>query len=836
MKSTIFIFKVLKIYLHHCESAFTLKMKKTFLSSLALLFSMLLFAQENEKARASFIEGSQLMEEFNYTGALPIWLNLLKSDPENANLNYKAGFSYLKLTNQRKESLPYLKKAVSNTTANYDPFAPAEKAAPIESYFYIGEAYHLNYEIDKAIEYYKEFKTLISDRHEFYKKVDLQIAACERAKAAVADPVDVKVNNLGPNINTEYKEHAPVVAVDESALYFTSRKLRADSSNIYSRDAFDGMYYEDIYVSYKEENGTWGPPELLDINTQNHEATLNLSSNGQTLLIYKTSGLNGDIFQSEFDGKNWSTPTPLGSDINTEFMESHAAISPDGQRLYFISNRKGSLKFQDKCCAHINSKDIYFCNKLPTGEWAKAQPIGNNLNTPWNEDGVFIHPDGKTLYFSSQGHETIGGFDIFYTEMDEEGNWGKPVNMGYPINTTDNDVFFVTSADGKRGYYSSIQKGGYGENDIYMIAMSSLAEKPLTLLVGKIIASNDGKIPEGIQIYVTDNQTNEEVGVFKPRARDNKFTIIIPPGSDYHLSYETNDTIFYEDDIFVPEESAYQEIQKAIDLRPIKYGGTEKGGTAEKPTNILKAAPKPKPKPKPVAAKPEKVIDQPIEPVKTKVDAPAPVKKADTPTPTKTVAEVAKKAPAPTRPAYKTEVENIDGKKFIIHLVEKGNTLFDISVLYNTKLSAIKDANPWAGDLIYEGDKVKIPIPPSAKFYQEFFEYNITDISTSDKDFKNFVEQVIQVINEKEKATIAIESSASKVPTKKFGDNESLTKKRATITKETLQTVLRDKGIDVNKLYFASMSTLVRGPAYQNDASANKAVYKNYQYVKIIVK
>ena len=800
-------------------------MKQFFLALVISALPVIGFSQGSDFDRAAFVEGSRLMEEYNYPEALPIWLDLLQNQPENSNLNYKAGFCYLQISRERKKALPYLKKAVTNTTVNYDPYAPSEEAAPLNSYYYIGEAYHLNYEFDKAIEYYKEFKTLITDRHEYYKKVDLQIASCERAKRAVANPVDVKVMNLGSNVNSKYKDHSPIVSVDESALYFTSRRLRKDSSNLYSISSEDGQYYEDIYVSYKGDDGKWGEAEILEsINTIDNEATLNLSSDGETMFIYKSEGLNGNIYQSKFDGSKWSAPVKLGSDINTDAEEKHATISPDGRRLYFVSNRKGSIKFEEKCCDHISSFDIYFCNLLPTGEWAKAQPIGSGLNTPVNEDGIFIHPDGKTMYFSSQGHETLGDYDIFYTEMDEEGNWGKPINMGYPINTTGKDLFFVTSADGKRGYYSSVQTEGYGESDIYMINMLSLKEKPLTLLIGKIVASDGSKVPDDIQIYVTDNDTKEEVGIYKPRARDNKFTIIIPPGSDYHLSYENADTVFYEDDIFVSEESAYQEINKAVDLKPINFSG---GEIMEEPTK----APAKKETPK--------------EPVKKAPEAPKETKKvapvvAPTPTPKKKEAPkaVAEKSPAKPKeqPAYKTEVESVDGQKYIIHKVEKGNSLFTISLLYNTSLTAIQAANPWAGDLIYEDDKVKVPISPSAKFYQEFFSYNETDVKTDDKDFENFIDQVLEVSKSEGKATIAIESSASKVPTAKFGTNENLTEKRAEVTKEKVIAAVKAKGGDASKLYFASMSTLVRGPAYQNDATANKTEYEKYQYVKIMVK
>jgi LysM repeat protein len=366
-----------------------------------------------------------------------------------------------------------------------------------------------------------------------------------------------------------------------------------------------------------------------------------------------------------------------------------------------------------------------------------------------------------------------------------------------------------------------------------MISMRGLREKPLTLLIGKIVASNGSTIPDDIQIYVTDNATKQEIGVFKPRSRDHKFTIIIPPGSDYHLSYETGDTAFYEDDIYVPEEASYQEIEKAIDLKPINFDKAQKG------MNPKEEIPAPEKKPAPKVDEAQKPVEEP-KAVVTETPTPKVVKEipvvqapvTEAPAPVKTVTATAPVA----RPAYKTEVENVDGKKYIIHRVEKGNTLFTISVLYNTKLSAIREANPWAGDLIYEGDKIQVPIPANAKFYQEFFAYNETTIHTDAQDFKNFVEQVASIIKQQNKATIAIESSASKVPTAKFGDNENLTLKRGEIAKETLTSVLRSQGIDTGKLLFASMSTLVRGPAYQNDAGTNKEEYKNYQYVKIIVK
>jgi hypothetical protein len=436
-------------------------MKRALSLFAATVLTFASFAQEEEESfRGSMVEGNRLMEEFNYSVALDIWLDLIKRQPDNANVNYKAGVCLRKLPKRRAQSLPYFQTAVRNVSENYNPFAPAEKAAPIETYFYIGQAYHLNYDLDSAVVYYNEFKNEINHNHEFWARTDLNINMCENAKEAMQNPVNLKILNLGGLVNTEYPEYAPVISLDESELYFTSKRLRKDSSNLYAKNPNDGEFYEDIYVSYKGDDYAWSEPEQLNINTSNNEATLSLSTDGTTLFIYRSASYGqGDIYYSTLDGTSWTDPKPLGSDINSEYHETHACMSPDGQRLYFISNRKGSLKFPDKAHERVESKDIYFCNKLPTGDWALSQPL-KELNTPYHEEGVFLHPDGKTMYFSSEGHKSIGGFDIFSSELGDDSIWGTPKNIGYPINTTDDDIFFVTTANGKRAYFSSIRKEG----------------------------------------------------------------------------------------------------------------------------------------------------------------------------------------------------------------------------------------------------------------------------------------------------------------------------------------------------------------------------------------
>ncbi|MGB0888229.1 MAG: TolB family protein, partial [Vicingaceae bacterium] len=407
---------------------------------LCCLFTTInLFAQE-ETFKKKFLEANTLIEEKLYHVALPLWIDLQKEQPENSNLNYKVGVCYIESKNQKAKALSYLTAAAKNVSNNYDPYSHTEKKAPKEVYFYLARAQHLSYQLDDALSNYDTFKGKTSKKHFLYSDIDKQKKYCENAKIAVANPVKTEIKNLGAKINSKYEDYSPAVLFDESTIYFTSRRLLSDSSNMYIIEMSDGKFYEDIYVSYKY-NGTWTEPTPININTTGHEAVVNVSTDGKTLFIYRDDNGDGNIYQSNLEGNGeWSYPVSLDSNINQKSQETHAHLSPDGKSLYFVSDRENGN----------GGKDIYVCDKLADGSWDIPKNVGNVINTPADEDGVFIHPDGKTMYFSSNNENSIGGYDVFSSTLDANGNWSQPVNMGYPINTADNDLFFVTSADGKR--------------------------------------------------------------------------------------------------------------------------------------------------------------------------------------------------------------------------------------------------------------------------------------------------------------------------------------------------------------------------------------------------
>ena len=527
---------------------------------------------ENTTFTWKFEEANKLTEEKFHNQAAEIWQELLQTQPENSNLNWKLGYAYMNSYNQKQKALPFLEKAAEKRAggyggfnmAGYDPFDPSEKNAPVEVDYWLGRAYHLNGQFDKADEFYRKFAAEVDEKHELKAMATRGIEQTANARALMAEPKNYSVSNVGAVINNDHPDFSPVLSVDGNAMFYTSRRVRPDSSNAGVIDLLAGLPFENIYVSYKDRNNNWQKPEVLNINPPTgHMATVNVSADGQNLFIYRDDGGDGNLYESKLVGELWSDPVLIGSDVNTKSWETHCAVTADGNTLYFVSDRKGGQ----------GGRDLYRVVKLPTGEWSKAQNLGAMVNTPYDEDGVFIHPNGRTMYFASKGHNSMGGFDVFTTEMGDDGNWSKPVNIGYPLNTVDDDLFFVTTADGRRGYFTSDKKGGYGEKDIYFVDFpENMEAEGLTVLKGFIIPPPGETLPPSTILYVTDKSTGE-VKTYKPRQRDGVYVAILPPCKEYNLDYRVNDKTVHTEDIFVECESTYQEINKEIYLNPVSLAG-----------------------------------------------------------------------------------------------------------------------------------------------------------------------------------------------------------------------------------------------------------------------
>jgi len=529
-----------------------------------LLFSASLFSQEqvNQSYKGYFTEGNFLLLEKNYSRALLYFQKAYALDSSNANINYKMGLCYLNSASEKEKAAHYLEKAVLNTTKKYADFEPSEKKAPLLAFYYLGEANRVLGKYKESAISYDKYKDAAKPNENDLKQLEHQIDESFNAIEMTKNPVNVTIENMGDSINSEYADYGAVVSVDESMMIFTSR--RAGSTG--GEKTVDDQFYEDIYVSYKKRDGSWttaaniGPP----INSNNNEATVSLSTDGQQLFVYRDSN-GGDIYYSTLDGDKWTPLLPLGSDINTKYWETHATLSADGNTIYFVSDRPGGF----------GGRDIYRCVKLPNGQWSLALNLGPTINTAYDEDSPFIHPDGVTLYFSSSGHKGMGGFDIFSSSKNnEEGKWSTPVNLGYPINTADDDLFYVPTADGHHAYYASAKPGGKGDKDIYRITLEAATAEPVTLIKGYLSFDGTANIPKGITVKAFDLETGEKVQECVPNAKTGKYVLTLNPGLNgktYNITYEADGFQPISETVKIESGSSYQEVEREIGLKSINF-------------------------------------------------------------------------------------------------------------------------------------------------------------------------------------------------------------------------------------------------------------------------
>jgi outer membrane protein OmpA-like peptidoglycan-associated protein len=382
--------------------------------------------------------------------ALDIFLKAVTNNPKNVRANYMLGKCYLE-TNQKTNALNYLDKAYKLNPKAEDDIL-----------YLLASCYHAIYKFDLALDFYSKYKKkLVADKEhkesnvDLIKSVDRKISECNIGKEIIKDTIKLDFNHSHDYINSTSFDYAPVISNDEKTLYFTSRR---EGSTGGKKDV-DNEYFEDIYVTHKID-GKWSNPENIGvpINTEFHEGCIGVSNDGKELYIYREIN-SGDIYVSKIkaDGK-WSKPEPLNANINSDFYEPSVALADSGKTLYFSSEKPGGQ----------GGLDLYMSKKDEKGEWGEAVNLGPDVNSEFNEDGPFYDKSSKYLYFSSAGHKGMGGYDVFRAKQDSiTHKWSKPYNLGYPINSPDDDIYYTLSSDGKRAYYSSVKPDGSGDKDIF---------------------------------------------------------------------------------------------------------------------------------------------------------------------------------------------------------------------------------------------------------------------------------------------------------------------------------------------------------------------------------
>lgn len=816
----------------------------------------------SQSFREQFTEANLLTEDGYYGLAIPIWQDLLKENEANANLNYKLGRCFLSLGLDRERALPFLIEASKDVRRIYDPFSSDFEGAPVETYFYLAKAYHIETSLDSAEKYYTKFLTDASKKHYLRPDAEKGLEMLKVARELMAAPVKAQIVNIGSPINSEFAEYSPIVAFDENTLYFTSRRVRDDGTNEGQIDAESGLYFEDMYVSYRSINGDWMEPELLDINVADkHSSIVSMSPDGRKLYIYKTFQGIGNIYVSEFLlGEGWTFPSLLGSNINSDANEYFAVVTADEQRLYFVSDRKGGL----------GGKDIWYVNKLPNGDWGKAINMGAPINTEGDEDAPYMHPDGRTMYFSSNGHRSMGGYDIFFAQQDAEGNWSQPKNLGYPINTTDDDHSYISTPNGRRAYYSSKTSNSLGSTDIYVIEYEPEEKfnvpvvdmSKYAVVKGWIFAAPGEKLPPELDIEIRNYKTGELEGIAKPVERNGSFVFIIPSGAAYNIDFLVGEKNVYHELIDIPSGVKYQELQRevflprrksvkpAMALRDNVLGKAQKWRLAfANPTKRI-----------PIGTKVfyldqnEQVIDS----VMVSKDGYFEFKP---------LARLQGFRLKPVMPANDTSGLTLvllnaapslsdlelqrDGELFVEHPSEGGEQ----PIAANQPVSK-PSSTPMKDDRADEAMPPKtLPKRATSKVpevesggknddcgivqhapEQGIYVFNVgfNVHQTFDQNIMRALVSAIKKQSERGTVVLTMSSSASRVPTGIKGGNKALAEMRLENGNRALLAALRNAGVDMNKISTKTGSAKICGPSYEQNGITGRVNWVDYQYFMVV--
>lgn len=541
-----------------------MKLKYLF-TCLIVVFS---FSGLFSQSKSDMIESAQYyFDNKEYDKAYDLYSQLLEKSPKDLDFKFRLGLCCLNYPPKKERAIELFEDIRKN-----------EKTA--DAAFYLGRAYHLNYRFEEAIKEFEDFKMNNRNSSKLEKQMNEEAARyiknCRSAVILKESTTLAAVQNLGSPVNTDAEEGVPCITADESFMVYTYKGKNSLGGKMNAQlqpDENEGDYTEDIYITFMNADSTWTEPVgIASINSKGHDAAISLSPDGRYLFLYKSDEKNsGDIYMSVLNGTTFSTPEPLNSYINTDAWEGSCSISADGQTLYFASEREGGR----------GGRDIWASVKI-NGDWGPPINLGPKINTELDDDAPFIHPDGITLFFSSQGHNSIGGYDVFYAVFKED-NFTDAVNMGMPLNTTEDDRYYVINSRGDRGYLSSNRNDAKakGNQDIYMLKPGFAGEKPiLALLKGVVYGDNQ---PVEATLEVTKNKDNKLIGPYFSNKLTGKYLMAITPGSTYRVKVVAEGYEPIVEDFDVEKLDKYVEIKK--DFYLFKAGAPSVSVAVNTPTS-----------------------------------------------------------------------------------------------------------------------------------------------------------------------------------------------------------------------------------------------------------
>jgi Tol biopolymer transport system component len=500
-----------------------------------LLLSFFASAQNDKKGNVLTNTGDaakmgiakQKLYSGNLVGALNAFREIEKNNSKDAPVLYYIGYCYFNMKDYNKAK-DFLLRAEA-LKVDVKP----------ETFLYLGKIFQLEENYDKAMEEITLLRNTKGAPLEALEDGELIMAQCQVAKNLIARPLNIQISNLGPNINSKYDDKNPCVSADARSLVFTTRRPETTDAPVDAEG--DGKYFENIYLSsYDSVSKGFVKAEAVNgaVNTKAHDACTSISPDGKQIFIYKNdlndkNSRGGDVFVSKISQGKWKKPEPLGKPVASSYWEGGACLSPDGKTYFFTSEREGGF----------GKSDIWMVEKLNKKDWGKPINLGANINTKFDEGGMFLAPDGKTLFFCSNGPQSMGGYDIFKSVL-EDGKWSAPQNVGFPINSSAKEGQLTLSADTRYAYFSSERKGGLGESDIYKVDLQDYAilEKDGKKKAANALGILKGTIREGFEGYgipevlievtgetsgVKQNTSTNEVGEYFLTLRPGKYLLSV---------------------------------------------------------------------------------------------------------------------------------------------------------------------------------------------------------------------------------------------------------------------------------------------------------------------
>jgi len=518
---------------------------------LTIIFAWLIYssciAQESNLPRSFkdiFTDAEYYFMYTDYREALALYVQAQKMQPANFNINFRIGVCLLNINEQKPKALSYLEYASQKVSAQYQEGSYKETAAPPSIWLFLGDAYRITNNLDKAIDSYKKFKEQLDVKDVYnHNFVDQQISACETAKLFMKNPIKTNlqiINFSFPDLELAYN---PIISEDGKSLFFTQHK----------------KFYDAIYWCTKLDS-SWSEPKSLNIplRLEGEVSISSCSADGREIFVFVNDHGNGEIYHSVYNGKSWSRADKLNKNINTPFWETNASLSPDGQTLYFTSNRKGGY----------GGLDLYRSSKDAQGEWGPAENLGSEINTAYNEESPFFIKDNNTLIFTSQGHENMGGYDIFVAKLGDDGEFSTPINLGYPINSTDDDLFFCPGGiNGLEGII--FHQTGKGHNiKINLAQISIVPRTDKATINGQFFTQDQADLSDTkVDLTVVDRDNGDTL---KPAINgDGKttFTLDLKTGN-YVLSASVHGYQSIKQNLFIPDEMAGSEVPVSLFLVP----------------------------------------------------------------------------------------------------------------------------------------------------------------------------------------------------------------------------------------------------------------------------